>query len=177
MSHVYPVTPDHPLCGIWVAMCPADSCEYPRTEYMISVAEGQFYVTGFDPINGEKFLIYGVAYDGESLGFVSYVLSTGRTGQNWMRIVEKDKVKHRFTFTERGLWFTERKLWVRKAFTPGVIASQDAEPGAPPNGGPAERLAKSAATRWAQYQQAPFRGGVRRMRTTKNKAGQDSRKE
>jgi hypothetical protein len=56
--------------------------------------------------------------------------STGRTGRNWMRIVDRDKVEYRFTFTER-------ELWVKKPFTPRVLPSRDAEPGAPPNGGPA----------------------------------------
>ena len=110
MSYIYPVTPDHPLCGTWVAMCPDESCDYPRTEYTISVADGQFYVTGIDPVDGEQFIIYDVGYDGESIRFVSNMPSTGRTGRNWLRIVDRDKVEFRFTFTER-------ELWVRKPFS------------------------------------------------------------
>ena len=93
MSHVYPVTPDHPLCGTWIAMCPDDSYDYPRTENTIAVVDGQFRVTGIDPIDGEEFMIYDVAYDGESIRFVSLMPSTGRTGRNWMRIADKDKVE------------------------------------------------------------------------------------
>jgi hypothetical protein len=81
--------------------------------------------------DGEEFLIYDVGYDGEAIRFVSLMRSTGRTGRNWMRVVDKDKVEYRFTFTER-------ELWVKKPFTPKVLPSTEAEPGAPPNGGPAE---------------------------------------
>ena len=112
-------------------MCPDDSCDYPRTEYTISVTDGQFQVTGVDSVNGEQFIIYDVGYDGESIRFVSHMPSTGRTGRNWLRIVEKDKVEYRFTFTER-------ELWVKKSFTPRVLPIREAEPGAAPNAGPAE---------------------------------------
>lgn len=111
-------------------MCPDGSCDYPRTEYTISVADGQFHVTGVDPVDGEQFIIYDVGYDGESIRFVSHMPSTSRTGHNWLRIVDKDKVDYRFTFTER-------ELWVRKPFTPRVLPPQATEPGASPNGGPA----------------------------------------
>ncbi|HEY3853119.1 MAG TPA: hypothetical protein VGO67_01855 [Verrucomicrobiae bacterium] len=77
MSYVYPVTSDHPLCGAWVALCSDDSSDYPRTEYTISVADGQFCVTGVDPLDGEQFLIFDVGYDGESIRFVSLMPSTG----------------------------------------------------------------------------------------------------
>lgn len=128
MSHVYPVTPDHPLCGTWVAMCPDDSSDYPHTEYTISVVDGIFQVTGVDPLDGEKFIIYDVGYDGESIRFVSHMSSTGRTGRNWMRIVDKDKVEYQFTFTER-------ELWVRKPFIPRVLPSQGENTGTAPKGG------------------------------------------
>jgi len=106
-------------------MCLEDSSDYPRTEYTITVVDGQFRVTGVDPMDGEEFMIYDVAYDGESIRFVSLMPSTGRTGRNWMRIVDKDKVEYRFTFTER-------ELWVRKPFAPKIL-SKDAEPNAPRN--------------------------------------------
>jgi hypothetical protein len=118
MSYVYPVTTDHPLCGTWVAMCPDGSCESARTEYTISVVDERFRVTGVDPNDGEEFIIYDVGYDGESIRFVSLLPSTGRTGRNWLRIVDKDKVEYRFTFTER-------ELWVRKPFTPNIVKSND----------------------------------------------------
>jgi hypothetical protein len=120
-------------------MCPDDSCDYPRTEYTISVVDGQFRVTGIDPVDGEEFIIYDVGYDGESIRFVSHMPSTGRTGHNWMRIVDKDKVEYRFSFTER-------ELWVRKPFTPRVLPTRNAEPGASPNGGPAERSGNPGAS-------------------------------
>jgi hypothetical protein len=123
-------------------MCPDDSCESPRTQYTISVVDEQFHVTGVDTVDGEEFLIYDVAYDGESIRFVSLMRSTGRTGRNWMRIVDKDKVEYRFTFTER-------ELWVRKPFTPTVVRSI-AEPSTPPNGGPATSFEKPSVTEGPQ---------------------------
>jgi hypothetical protein len=36
---------------------------------------------------------------------------------NWMRIVDKDKVDHRFTYTER-------ELWVRKPFKPIILRTK-----------------------------------------------------
>jgi hypothetical protein len=119
MSYVYPVTPDHPLCGTWVALCPDESCETVHTEYTISVVDEQFRVTGVDPSDGENFMIYDIGYDGEAIRFVSLMPSTGRTGRNWMRIVDKDKVEYRFTFTER-------ELWVRKPPGLKVLPSHDA---------------------------------------------------
>ena len=106
-------------------MCPDDSCDYPRTEYTISVVDEGFRVAGIDPMDGEEFIIYDVGYDGESIRFVSLMPSTGRTGRNWMRLVDKDKVEYRFTFTER-------ELWVRKPFTPKVLPSKQAEVSAVP---------------------------------------------
>ncbi len=129
MSYVYPVTPDHPLCGVWIAKYPDDSCDYQGTEYTISVVDGQFRVTGVDPGDGEEFVIYDVGYDGESIRFVSHMPSTGRTGRNWMRIVDKDKVEYRFTYTER-------EVWVRKPFALRVLPGPDAEPAASPSGVP-----------------------------------------
>lgn len=131
MAYVYPVTPDHPLCGTWIALCPDDSCEPPRTQYTISVVDEQFRVTGIDIEDGEEFLIYDVGYDGEAIRFVSLMPSTGRTGRNWMRVVDKDKVEYRFTFTER-------ELWVKKPFAPKVLPSREAEPSAPRTGDSAE---------------------------------------
>ncbi len=90
-------------------------------------------------MDGEEFIIYDVGYDGESIRFVSLMPSTGRTGRNWMRIVDKDKVEYRFTFTER-------ELWVRKPFTPKVLLSRAAEPSAPPNGGDAVQLGNLGVT-------------------------------
>ena len=100
-------------------MCPDESCDPPRTQYTISAVDGQFRVIGIDLEDGEKFIIYDIGYDGESIHFVSLMPSTGRTGRNWMRIVEKDKIEVRFTFTER-------ELWVRTPFTPKVISSNEA---------------------------------------------------
>ncbi len=104
--------------------------------YTISVVDGQFRVTGIDPVDGEEFIIYSVGCDGESIRFVSHMPSTGRTGHNWMRIVDKDKAEHGFTFTER-------ELWVRKPFSPGELPPRGAEPGAAQNGRPAEPLGNS----------------------------------
>lgn len=100
-------------------MCPDESCEPARTEYTISVIDEQFHVTGVDPVDGEKFIIYDIGYDGESIRFVSHMPSTGRTGRNWMRIVDHDKVEYRFTFTER-------ELWIRKPFAPKIVPSSEA---------------------------------------------------
>lgn len=100
-------------------MCPDGSCESDCTEFTIAVVDEQFRVTGVDPKDGEKFMIYDVGYDGESIRFVSLMPSTGRTGRCWMRIVDKDKVEYRFTFTER-------ELWVRKPFAPKIVSSNDA---------------------------------------------------
>ncbi|MDB6065663.1 MAG: hypothetical protein JWR26_1871 [Pedosphaera sp.] len=119
MSYVYPVTPDHPLCGTWAAQYPNDSCDFVHTEYMISVVDERFRVTGIDPVDGEEFIIYDIGYDGEWIRFVSHMPSTGRTGRNWMRVVDKDKVEFRFTFTET-------EFWVRKPFTVKVLPSNDA---------------------------------------------------
>ncbi len=88
--------------------------------YTISVVDGQFRVTGIDPVDGEEFTIYGVGYDGESIRFVSHMPSPGRTRHNWMRIVGKEKMEYRFTFTER-------ELWVRKPFSPRVLPPRGAE--------------------------------------------------
>ena len=136
MAYVYPVSPDHPLCGTWVALCPDDSCEPPRTQYTISVVDGQFRVTGVCLVDGEEFMIYDIGYDGEAIRFVSLMPSTGRTGHNWIRIVDRDKVEYRFTFTER-------ELWVKQPFSPTIVPSKEAEPGAPPNGGPATAQSNS----------------------------------
>jgi len=120
-------------------MCPDDSCEPPRTQYTISVIDEQFRVTGLDSVDGEEFMIYDVGYDGESIRFVSLMPSTGRTGRNWMRIVDKDKVEYRFTFTER-------ELWVRKPFIPKLLSSTEAEPSATPNASPAAPIGNSGIT-------------------------------
>ncbi len=104
MSHVYEVTPDHPLCGTWVAKITEDSSDYKRAEYTISVVEGQFRVTALDCSDREEFVIYDIGYDGEWLRFVSHMSSTNRTGRNWMRVVDKDKIEFRFTFTETEFW-------------------------------------------------------------------------
>jgi len=133
-------------------MCPDDSCESPRTQYTISVVDEQFRVTGMDPVDGEGFIIYDVAYDGESIRFVSLMPSTGRTGRNWMRIVDKDKVEYRFTFTER-------ELWVRKPFAPTVLPPRDAEPSAPPNRRPAGQLPISPEVQAPDSQRTPSPGG------------------
>jgi hypothetical protein len=119
MSYVYPVTPDHPLCGTWVAQYPDDTNDYVRAEYTISVVDEQFRVTGVDRSDGEEFLIYDIAYDGEWIRFVSHMPSTRRTGRNWMRVVERGQVEFRFTFTET-------EFWVRKPLAFQVVRSNDA---------------------------------------------------
>lgn len=103
MSYVYPVTPDHPLCGTWVASSD-DTCDYTHSEYTISVVEEQFRVKGIDCSDGEEFIIYDIGYDGEWIRWVSHMPSTGRTGRSWMRIVGKDKIEFRFTYTETEYW-------------------------------------------------------------------------
>lgn len=119
MSYAYPVTPDHPLCGSWVAHYPEDSNDYQRAEYTISVAEGQFRVAGIDCSDNEQFIIYDIGYDGEWIRFSSRMPSTGRSGHNWMRIVDTDKIEFRFTFTET-------EFWVRKSVNLKVLPSPNA---------------------------------------------------
>ena len=119
VSYAYPVTPDHPLCGTWVARSPEDSSDYHRAEYKISVVEGQFRVTGKDCSDDEEFIIYDIGYDGEWIRFSSQMPSTGRSGHNWMRIVEKDKIEFRFTFTET-------EFWVRKSVSLKVLPPPNA---------------------------------------------------
>lgn len=114
MSHVYPVTSDHPFCGTWSAMWPDESAEYFGTEFTISVVRQHFHVTGVDRNDGEAFVIYDVTYDGEALRFASLMPSTGRRGLNWMRLVKENQVEYEFTFTER-------ELWVRKPTTPNIV--------------------------------------------------------
>jgi len=114
MSYVYPVAPDHPLCGTWAALCPEEACEPVHTEFTISVVDGQFRVVGVDPEDGEAFVIYDIGYDGESINFVSLMPSSSRTCRVWMRPVDRDKVEARWTFTER-------ELWVRKSPTVRVL--------------------------------------------------------
>ena len=104
MSHIYQVTPDHPLCGTGVAKVTEDGSDYKRAEYTISVVEGQFRVTALDCSDAEEFVIYDIGYDGEWLRFVSHMPSTNRTGRNWMRVVDMDKIEFRFTFTETEFW-------------------------------------------------------------------------
>jgi hypothetical protein len=110
MSNSYPVAPDHPLCGTWVAHFPEDTGDYRRAEYTISVVEGQFRVTGIDCSDNVEFIIKDIEYDGEWIRFSSQVPSTGRSGHNWVRIVGQD-----FEFR-----------WVRKAVNLKVLPSPDA---------------------------------------------------
>jgi hypothetical protein len=109
-SCTYPVTPDHPLCGTWVIHFLEDTGDYRQAEYKISVIEGQFRVTAFDCSDNVEFIINDIGYDGEWIRFSSQVPSTGRSGHNWMRIVD------------RGLEFR----WVRKSADLKVLPSPDA---------------------------------------------------
>ena len=106
----YPVGPDHPLCGTWVVHFPEDTGEYRRAEYTVSVEAGEFRITGIDCSDNVEFVINDIGYDGEWMRFSSQVPSTGRSGHNWMRIVEDD-----FEFR-----------WVRRPVDLKVLPSADA---------------------------------------------------
>jgi hypothetical protein len=66
--------------------------------------EKQFRITGMDWSNREQIIICDVAYDGEWLRFQSLHPSSGRTGTNWMRVVDRNKVEFRFTSTDQQIW-------------------------------------------------------------------------
>ena len=110
ISCAYPVTPDHPLCGTWIAHFPEDTGDYRRAEYTISVEEAQFRVTGIDCSDNLELIINDIGYDGEWIRFSSQVPSTGRSGHNWMRIVDQE------------LEFR----WVRRSVDSKVLPSPDA---------------------------------------------------
>jgi hypothetical protein len=110
MSYSHAVTPDHPLCGTWFphsASTPEASL-YKQVEYTISVVEKQFRITGIDWSNSERIVICDIAYDGEWIRFQSLHPSTGRSGCNWMRIIDKNKIEFRFTFTDKEFWVRKR---------------------------------------------------------------------
>ena len=95
--------PDNLLCGVWRAL-EKDSDDYYRSEYKISVEDGQFQVFAIDQSDGEEFEISDITWNGVTLGFYSYVPSTGRCGINQMRYVGDGKIEFLFTFTEREIW-------------------------------------------------------------------------
>jgi len=104
MSYTYAVSPDHPLCGTWFHRGAVEGRQYQHIEYTISVFDKQFRITAIDWASNEELIICDVAYDGEWVRFQSLDPSTGRSGRNWMRVVEDDKIEFRFTFTEREFW-------------------------------------------------------------------------
>ena len=101
MSYSYAVTSDHPLCGTWFAV---GTSLFQNVQYTISVVEKQFRVTGIDWTSGEQMVICDIAFDGEWIRFQSLQPSSGRSGCNWMRVVDHNKIEFRFTFTDRELW-------------------------------------------------------------------------
>ena len=107
MSYAYPVTSDHPLCGVWSAPSLDEASDPVRTQFTISVVEERFRVTGVDPFDGEEFIIYDIGYDGEYLRFVSRMPTTHCTARNWMRIIDKDKVECKWTITETEVWLRQ----------------------------------------------------------------------
>jgi hypothetical protein len=101
MSYIHAVTPTHPLCGTWLVQNPGETSFYDQTEYSIWVVEGQFRISATDSSLNEAFSICDVRFDGEWIEFTSLMPSTGRTGRNWMRIVDKNKLEFHFSFSDR----------------------------------------------------------------------------
>ena len=97
------VDESNPLCGVW-RVDGADSDDYYRAEYTISVSDGQFRVSAIDRSDEEEFEISDVAWNGVTLGFHSYVPSTERCGINQMRYLGDGKIEFLFTFTVREIW-------------------------------------------------------------------------
>lgn len=71
------VSPDHPLCGTWVA-----DKEDPSVAFTVQSKEGTFSVSGVSRPDGEEFEITQLEWDGASLGFIARMPSTDTTTKN-----------------------------------------------------------------------------------------------
>ena len=95
--------PTNPLCGVW-RYFGDDSDDYYRSEYTVSVLDGEFRVSGIDRSDDEEFEISDISWNGVTLTFHSYVPSTARCGISQLRYVGDGKVEFLFTFTVLEVW-------------------------------------------------------------------------
>jgi hypothetical protein len=69
--------------------------------FEIAVAEGKPVVTGFDSMDGERFKISKVEWDGKSLSFAAYVTSTRYRSKHRFTLVRPGLIDHELTLIER----------------------------------------------------------------------------
>lgn len=69
--------------------------------FEIVVSEGKPIVTGFDSMDGERFKISGVNWNGESLSFEAYMPSTRYGSKHRFTLVRSGFVDHELTLVER----------------------------------------------------------------------------
>ena len=85
----------------------------------IAVKKGRPVVTGFDSLDGERFRVSGVEWDGKSLTFTTYVPSTRH--RVWHRFVplRPGFVRHELTYAERWARVEAAELTAR-----GIVTKQ-----------------------------------------------------
>ena len=99
----------HPLCGVWVASNPDETNDYFEAEYRISVEKGKFHVAGIDRMDDEQFVISNIKWKGDCLTFSTLMPSTGRRGIMKMRIISRNEIELKFTFTVTEIWRRKKK--------------------------------------------------------------------
>jgi len=104
MSKVVELRVKHPLVGTWYHP-DGDS----TAEFTVSPAATGFAVSGVDTQDGERFEISEVSWDGEVLGFTSYMPSTSWRTRHRLRVLDDHSVEHDCTTTE---------VWLKRQGTP-----------------------------------------------------------
>src|SRR5688572_21599286 len=78
-----------------------------RAVFEIAVSGGKPVVTGFDSMDGERFKITDVEWDGEGLSFAAYMPTTRHRSRHRFTLVKTGLVDHELTLIERWKRVTE----------------------------------------------------------------------
>lgn len=96
MSNVVHLRIPAALLGRW-----RSDNEDARSEYIISLEEGDLRVRGIDFVDGEEYVISAVEYDRETVTFDTLMPSTGRRGRIVLRaLTAAGRAEQTFTFTD-----------------------------------------------------------------------------
>jgi len=95
-----PLLSAHPLVGIWECSDP----EWANARFTVRATVVGFAVEGIDTSDGERFTISDVVWDGTTLRFDSRMESTGHEVEHEFTIIDRDRVRHRYSIVE---------VWVR----------------------------------------------------------------
>jgi hypothetical protein len=102
----------HPLVGTWAQE--ENSVDRTSAVFTVAVKDGRFLISGVDESDRTAFKISNITWDGACLRFVSLFPPTNHRAKHVFRLLGKDRVSHKVSYSDEGGTFNDDERWKKR---------------------------------------------------------------